>query len=206
MPSYSGGLNRTDFFAVNAAGTGLVTVTPNTMVPTATAVTDVDDAFLKAIKNFSTGYTPVRLGKGIEMSYDQDTFGGDILNACDVYQPGDADAATEYYEDASEAPAITASGTTVRYMLAITYVRDDPDQTDTVLVYVHHCNFKEGSGAFTSKKGERIKPKLDTISKKTTANLVVPIACFDPAIVTPAAAVTLTSGTEFKRVSLPKAA
>jgi hypothetical protein len=205
MPSYSGGLNRTDFFAVNAAGTGLVTVTAHTMVPTVTAVTNQADAFLKAIKNFSTGYTPVRLGKGIEMAYDQTIFGGDILNACDVYQAGDSAATVEYYEDASEADPITTSGTTVNNMLGITYVGADPDQTNTVLVYIHHCNFKEGSGAFVSKKGERIKPKLDTSSSKTKAALVIDKDCFDATLVTVAADITLASGKEFTRLSLPKA-
>ncbi len=201
--SYAGGLNRTDFFAVNSIGTGLVKVAQHTMIPGLTAVDASSDAFLKAIQNYSSGINPVRLNKGIELSFDQDKFGGDALNALDVYQTGDT-ANTEYYEDSTEAPGITSSGTAVNSFVSITYLRTNPDEEDKTLVLITHGNFKEGSGAITLKKGERIKPKVDTVSKKTTAALGIPAAAFDSSLVT-GALTTIPINTEFVRVNLTTA-
>lgn len=201
--SYAGGLNRTDFFAVNSIGTGLVKVATNTMIPGLTAIDASSDAFLKAIQNYSSGINPVRLNKGMELSFDQDKFGGDALNALDVFQAGDA-GNTEYYEDATEAPTITSSGTAVNNFVSITYLRADPDQSSKTLVLITHGNFKEGSGAITLKKGERIKPKVDTVSKKTIAALGIPAIAFDSSLVT-GALTTIPINTEFVRVNLTTA-
>lgn len=202
--SYAGGLNKTDFFAVNSVGTGLVKTTALTTAPTTTALTASSDAFLRAVQNYGTGITPVRLNKGMELTFDQDKFSGAVLNACDTYQAGDTAANTEYYEDASEAPSITAAGTTINNFVTITYLRADPDEPTKTMVLITHGNFKEGSGALTLKKGERIKPKVDTVSKKTTATLAIPAAAFDSTLVT-GALTCITLGAEFTRVNLTTA-
>lgn len=203
--SYAGGLNKTDFFAVNSVGTGLVKPTALTTVPTLTAVTTFGDAFLSAVQNYSTGVNPVRLNKGMELTFDQDKFSGSVLNAADTYQAGDSSASVEYYEDASEAPSITSSGTTVNNFVTITYLRADPDEPTKTMVLITHGNFKEGSGALSLKKGERIKPKVDTISKKTTAELVIPASVFDTTKILSASTVTIPINTEFTRVNMTTA-
>ena len=199
--SYAGGLNKTDFFAVNSVGTGLVKTTALTTAPTTTALTASSDAFLSAVQNYNTGINPVRLNKGVELTFDQDKFSGSVLNACDTYQAGDTAATTEYYEDASEAPSITVTGTTVNNFVSITYLRADPDEPTKTMVLITHGNFKEGSGALSLKKGERIKPKVDTVSKATTAILAIPAAAFDSTKVT-GALTCIALGKEFTRVNL----
>lgn len=199
--STSGGMNRTDVYAVNVPGTGLIQVTALSILPlVSTAISDTDDAFLKSNQNFSTGITPVRLNKGMELTFDQDKFGGALLTACDVFVQGDT-ATVEYYENAVAAPALTASGTTVNNGVAITYIGLDPDDTTKMMCIATHGNFKEGSGAFVNKKGERRKPKIDFVSKATTADLIIPSAAFDSALVT-GASKTITSGLEFIRFNL----
>lgn len=200
--SYAGGLNKTDFFAVNSVGTGLVQSVASTTIPTLTAVTTFGDAFLSAVQNYSTGINPVRLNKGMELSFDQDKFNGSVLNALDAYQAGDSSASVEYYEDSSEAPSITTSGTTVNNFVTITYMRPDPEEPSKTMVLITHGNFKEGSGALTLKKGERIKPKVDTVSKKTTGALVIPASVFDTTKILAAATQTIPINTEFIRVNM----
>lgn len=202
--SYAGGLNKTDFFAVNSVGTGLVKTTALTTVPTVTAVTVSTDAFLTGNQNYSTGITPVRGNKGMELTFDQDKFSGSVLNAADVYCVGTDAATVEYYEDGATAPSITSTGTVPKDMVSITYMRADPDEPTKTMVLITNCNFKEGSGALTLKKGEKIKPKVETVSKATTAALVVPAVAFDNTKVTQAAQ-TIPSGIEFIRVNMTTA-
>jgi len=201
--SYAGGKNRCDFFAANSVDTGLVKVTATTMVPTNTATTTCADAFLKANQNFSATVTPVRLNKGVEISLDQDKYSQSVLNACDVYVQGDSET-IEYYNDSTEAPAIQTSGTTVNEAVAIHYYGLDPDDTTKMLCLAVYGNFKEGSGAIVQKKGERIKPKIDFVSKKTPAAMVIPATAFDSTLVT-GAETTIPLGSEFKRFTLTAA-
>jgi len=198
--SYAGGKNRADFFAANAARTGLVKVTALTMVPTTTALDTVTDAFLKANQNYSGSLTPVRLNKGVEISLDQDKYSQSVLNAADVFVQGEAET-TEYYNNSDEAPAITAAGTPPKDAVSIYYLGLDPDDVTKMLMLAVYGNFKEGSGAIVQKKGERIKPKIDFVSKKTTAAMVIPAAAFDGALVT-GAETTIPLGSEFKRFTL----
>lgn len=198
--AYGGGLNKSDFFAVNSVSTGLVKVTALTMVPTTTALTTVADAFLLANQKYSTQVTPVRLNKGMEISIDSDKYSGSVLNAADVYVQGETTTA-EYYENAVEAPTLTATGTVPKDAVCITYLRADPDEPTKTTCLITFGNFKEGSGAISLKKGEKIKPKVDFVSKQTTAALTVPAAAFDDTLVT-GANTTIPINTEFVRVNL----
>ena len=198
--SYAGGKNRTDFFAANSVDTGLVKVTALTMAATLTALTTSADAFLKANQNFSATITPVRLNKGVEISLDQDKYSQSVLNAADVYALGEAET-DEYYNDGSVAPALTSSGTVPNEAVAIHYFGLDPDDTTKMLCLAVYGGFKEGSGAITQKKGERIKPKVDFGSKKAPAEMVIPAAAFDATLVT-GAEQTIPLGSEFKRFTL----
>lgn len=195
MASYSGGKNRTDIFAANAARTGLVKVTALTMVATATALDTNTDAMLKGNQNLQETLTPVRLNKGYEISLDQDKYSGSVLQAANVYVQGET-VATEYYTDGTEAGTITATGEAPNDAVAIHYMGLDPDDVTKMLVLLCYGNFKEGSGAITRKSGERIKPKVDFISKKAPAAMVVPALAFDDALVT-GAAKTIPLGDEF---------
>lgn len=199
--SYGGGINQTDFFAVNTAGTACNTVTALTMVPTGTAATLQTQAFLTAVQNYAAGITPTKLGKGRELSLDQDQFSGDLLRAMDVFQAGVA-GTTEYYMDGEEAPELTASGDAVNNAIAINYIGVDPSAPTKTLVLIIHGNFKEGSGAFNMKNAEKRKVKVDFVSKKTTAALVIASELFDASIVTVAADVTLASGEHYQLLSL----
>lgn len=198
--SYAGGKNRTDFFAANSVDTGLVKVTATTMVATNTAVTTSTDAFLKANQNYSATVTPVRQNKGVELSLDQDKYSGSVLNAVDVYAAGEAET-TEYYNDGTEAPTLTATGTVPNEAVAIHYFGLDPDDATKMLCLAVYGGFKEGSGTIVQKKGERIKPKVDFVSKKTPAAMVIPAVAFDSTLVT-GAETTIPLGSEFKRFTL----
>jgi len=202
--SYGGGINQTDFFAVNAAGTACNTVTALTMVPTGTAATARTDAFLKAVQNYAAGITPTKLGKGRELSLDQDQFSGDLLRAMDVFQAGTA-GTTEYYMDSSEAPELTASGDPVNNFVCMNYIGVDPSAPTKTLVLIIHGNFKEGSGAFNMKHAEKRKVKVDVVSKKTTAALVIEKELFDSSLVTVSTDVTLAIGEQFQLLSLTTA-
>lgn len=201
--SYAGGKNRTDFFAANSVDTGLVKVTALTMAATNTAVTASTDAFLKANQNYSATITPVRLNKGVEISLDQDKYSQSVLNAADVYAVGEAET-TEYYNDGTEAPTLTATGTIPNEAVAIHYYGLDPDDTTKMLCLAVYGGFKEGSGTIVQKKGERIKPKVDFVSKKAPAAMVIPAVAFDSALAT-GAEITIPAGSEFKRFTLTAA-
>lgn len=198
--SYAGGKNRTDFFAANSVDTGLVKVTALTMVATNTAVTTSTDAFLKANQNYSATVTPVRQNKGVELSLDQDKYSGSVLNAVDVYSAGEPETA-EYYNDGTEAPTLTATGTVPNEAIAIHYFGLDPDDATKMLCLAVYGGFKEGSGTIVQKKGERIKPKVDFVSKKTPAAMVIPAVAFDSTLVT-GSETTIPLGSEFKRFTL----
>ncbi len=200
--SYSGGYNRTDVFAANSVDTGLVKVTALTMVPTLTAITASTDAVLKANQNYSASVTPVRFNKGVEISLDQDKYSGSVLNACDVFVQGEA-TSDEYYNDGTTAPALTASGNEPQEAVAIHYLGVDPDDATKVIVLAAYGGFKEGSGAIVQKKGERIKPKIDFVSKPTSAAMVIPAVAFDSTLVT-GAEKTIAVGDEFIRFTLAK--
>lgn len=198
--AYAGGKNRTDFFAANSVDTGLVKVTALTMAATNTAVTTSTDAFLKANQNFSATITPVRGNKGVEISLDQDKYSGSLLNAVDVYAAGETET-PEYYNDGSEAPTLTSSGTVPNEAVAIHYFGLDPDDATKMLCLAVYGGFKEGSGTIVQKKGERIKPKADFVSKKTPAAMVIPSTVFDATLVT-GSEQTIPLGSEFKRFTL----
>ncbi len=201
--TYSGMINRADVFAANSVCTGLVKATALTMVPTLTALTASTDAVLKANQNYAVSITPVRLNKGMELTFDQDKYSGSVLNAADVYVQGET-VTQEYYVDSVASPSITAAGTPPNDAVIIVYLRADPDEPTKTTCLVGYGNFKEGSGAVSFKKGDKIKPKIDFVTKQTTAALGVPAAAFDSSIVT-GALTTIPINTEFVRVNLTTA-
>lgn len=201
MSSHAGGKNKTVLHAVNAAGDGLVTVDSD-KVPTVTAATTSSHFIVSATQNFSTSITPTNGNKSRELSLDQDKFGSGLLKAADVFQVSSDSTTTEYYENSDVAPSVESAGSTTYKAVSITYICLDPDDATKMLVLICHGGFKEGSGAFTLKKGERIKPKFDFVTKPTTAALTIKKELFDTALVVVAADVVLASGKEFALLSM----
>lgn len=201
---YGGDLNQTDIFAVDQAGTGLVTVTAHTMVPTTTAITDNEDAFFQVLQNLQGNYNLTGAGnKQMEITFDQNRFSGDLMRAAKVFAVP-ARGTDEYYTNGVKSPAVQGTDT-IYPLLSISYIGADPDQSGKTLVLVVHGGFKEGTSSFSTKNGEARKPKIDISSAPTKAALVIPSEAFDPAKVTVVSDVTIASGDEYAVLSLTTA-
>jgi len=200
MAVYGGDLNQTDIFAVDQAGTGLVTVTANTLVPTTTAITDQEDAFFQVLQNLQGNYNLVGTGnKQMEITFDQNRFGGHIMRAAKVFA-APARATDEYYTNGTKSPAVQGTDT-IYPLLSISYIGADPDQSGKTLVLIVHGGFKEGTGSFSTKHLEARKQKIDITSTPTKAALVIPSEAFDATKVTVSSDVTIASGDEYMILS-----
>ena len=191
----SGFFNLTDFIGVKDDHSGPVQLDAD-MALTGTAATLYTHVGLSAAKNFGATITPTKKNLGVKLSLDQDKYGSDLLKLINNFIVTDDSTSTEYYCDGTAADAITAA-VTEHNLISITYETVDPDDATKVIVTMALGGFVEGSGTRTGKYQERIKPTVEFVSKKATANIAIPAAMFKSDIVTPGGAQTLTAGLEY---------